>query len=432
MKILKVIHGYPKRYNAGSEVYSQLLCHTLANKHSIEVFTREENVFEPDYTLRREYDSLDRRVALNVINVPSERHKNRYFHAGINSAFAQILKRYKPDVVHIGHLNHLSTGIVLECVQQKIPCVYTLHDFWLACPRGQFIMRNASPPLQLCSGQKDKKCAQSCYMGEGGGLDLEKDVLRSESWVAERMIHVKAICRHIAHFMSPSVVVAEKVSQTLNIATTKISLLDYGFNLKRLENRTRKPEGPFVFGYIGTHIPAKGIQDLVQAFAKLENSNTLLRIWGREREAYTTFLKGQVQQLPVSVQERIVFMGEYANERIVADVFNLVDAIVVPSIWYENSPLVIHEAQQVQVPVITTDLGGMAEYVLDNVNGLTFRYRDTTDLAQKMNTLSCNSKLYKKLAHAGYLYAANRNIPNIDEHVSKIEEIYHRVIREQK
>ena len=42
MKILKVIHGYPMRYNAGSEVYSQTLCLGLAARgHEVHVFTRE-------------------------------------------------------------------------------------------------------------------------------------------------------------------------------------------------------------------------------------------------------------------------------------------------------------------------------------------------------------------------------------------------------
>jgi hypothetical protein len=47
MRILKVIHGYPRRYNAGSEVYSQTLCQALAARHEVHVFTREENPFAP-------------------------------------------------------------------------------------------------------------------------------------------------------------------------------------------------------------------------------------------------------------------------------------------------------------------------------------------------------------------------------------------------
>ena len=69
-------------------------------------------------------------------------------------------------------------------------------------------------------------------------------------------------------------------------------------------------------------------------------------------------------------------MGEYRNPEIVPEVFNRCDAIVVPSIWAENSPLVIHEALQARMPVITADYGGMAEYVHHERNGLLFRHRD--------------------------------------------------------
>ena len=54
MKILKVIHGYPMRYNAGSEVYSQTLCQALAERHEVHVFTRMENPFLPDYAVKKE------------------------------------------------------------------------------------------------------------------------------------------------------------------------------------------------------------------------------------------------------------------------------------------------------------------------------------------------------------------------------------------
>ena len=67
-----------------------------------------------------------------------------------------------------------------------------------------------------------------------------------------------------------------------------------------------------------------------------------------------------------------------------SDVFDRVDAIVVPSIWVENSPLVIHEAQQARIPVITADVGGMAEYVQHEVNGLLFRHRSFESLAGQM------------------------------------------------
>ena len=53
MKILKIIHGYPPNYNAGSEVYSQSICNELAKKHDIFIFTREDNLYTADHIIRK-------------------------------------------------------------------------------------------------------------------------------------------------------------------------------------------------------------------------------------------------------------------------------------------------------------------------------------------------------------------------------------------
>lgn len=121
----------------------------------------------------------------------------------------------------------------------------------------------------------------------------------------------------------------------------------------------------------------------MKAFSHL-SSKAKLRIWGAAREE-TKALKAIADQFSPVVKERIEWMGSYDNKNIVTDVFNKVDAIVVPSIWGENSPLVIHEAQQLRIPVITADYGGMAEYVRD---GLLFKHRDASSLSEKMQILS--------------------------------------------
>ena len=112
MRVLQVIHGYPPQYNAGSEVYTQTLAHGLAARHEVHVFTREENPFAPDYAVRRAVDADDPRVALHLVNMP--RSRDRYRHAGVDQRFAELLDQLRPEVVHVGHLNHLSTSLLVE------------------------------------------------------------------------------------------------------------------------------------------------------------------------------------------------------------------------------------------------------------------------------------------------------------------------------
>ena len=58
--------------------------------------------------------------------------------------------------------------------------------------------------------------------------------------------------------------------------------------------------------------------------------------------------------------------------------------MVLPSLWYENYPLVLHEALACNVPVIASDTGGMAEKIKDSVNGFTFQFGNETDLMHKL------------------------------------------------
>ncbi|WP_375326515.1 radical SAM protein [Candidatus Tisiphia endosymbiont of Nemotelus uliginosus] len=94
----------------------------------------------------------------------------------------------------------------------------------------------------------------------------------------------------------------------------------------------------------------------------------------------------------------------------------------------ENSPLVIHEAQQLRIPVITADYGGMAEYVRDGVNGLLFKHRDADSLSEKMQHLSTDPKLYNKLTQRGYLYTEHGNVLSISAHTEELNKIYTNII----
>ena len=182
------------RYNAGSEVYSQTLCHGLAKRHEVHVFTREEDAFAPDFRVRTERDEDDGRIFVHLVNNP--RLRDRYRATGIDERFSELLDQVKPDIVHVGHLNHLSTSLLREASSRNIPIVFTLHDYWLMCPRGQFMQTSPEGPNELwaaCDGQEDRKCAERCYSRYFSGApdELESDMAYWTNWVARRMRHVR-------------------------------------------------------------------------------------------------------------------------------------------------------------------------------------------------------------------------------------------------
>lgn len=425
MKILKIIHGYPPRYNAGSEVYSKSVCEELAKEHEVFVFTREEDPYLPDFAIRTE--KLKTNLTLYLANMSQA--KDGFRHKALDNRFAEILQDIKPDVAHIGHLNHLSTGFADVLKGMNIPIVFTLHDFWLMCPRGQFLQRNFGNPnrLQLCDKQEDGKCARNCYNAYFTGKEENKkeDVEYWTRWISARMEETRAIVGKVDLFIAPSNYLRERFIRDFHVPENKILYLDYGFPLQHLEPKSQHASGNgFTFGYIGTHIPAKGVNQLIAAFGKVKE-NASLKIWGNKDAQSTKALI----EIARATSAKIEFKGEYDNSRISQEVFSQVDCIVVPSVWAENSPLVIHEAQACRVPVITADFGGMAEQVKHRINGLNFNHRDIEDLGEKLQWAVQHSQELRTMAQKGYLHSANGQVQSTQDHCTELVSIYKELTR---
>ncbi|HVW99622.1 MAG TPA: glycosyltransferase, partial [Candidatus Babeliaceae bacterium] len=371
-----------------------------------------------------ELDPLCPSIRLCLVNMAHG--KDGYRHAAVDAAFSRLLDEYKPDIVHIGHLNHLSTSLLAEAHQRGFPLLFTLHDFWLMCPRGQFLQGINSKTEDLypvCHSQENGKCAKQCYWRYFSDQEDEQDILYWTHWVGKRMEHIREIASYIDLFIAPSHYLRDRFIEGFNTEPSKIIYLDYGFQRERLQGRKRKKENDFIFGYIGTHKQAKGIFDLLKAFSQIEQ-NAQLKIWGSPLQPFTSSLQSYVKSLGNKVESRIHWMGAYRNDAIVTDVFNHVDAIVVPSIWGENSPLVIHEALEAKVPIITADYGGMKEYVHHEVNGFLFEHRNPNSLALQMKNMIRNPEHALKIGQRGYLQSEDGHIPSIQEHAQQILAFY--------
>lgn len=164
-------------------------------------------------------------------------------------------------------------------------------------------------------------------------------------------------------FFRTKKLICKRFINEFGLSSEKIKFLPYGFDHSILSNRQRirQLNEPITFGYIGRHAPSKGINLLLEAAKEIieiqpKFSNQFrIAIYGRPDATTTNNLQIMAKNAGISVEWR----PEYKNSDIVTRVFNHVDCIIVPSIWDENSPLVIHEAQQCRVPVITANQGGM-------------------------------------------------------------------------
>ena len=224
--------------------------------------------------------------------------------------------------------------------------------------------------IALCDRYVNRVVMISTKDSLGIAAENDREMKYWTSWVADRMSAVRETCKAIDMFVAPSVHLRERFVKEFGLPQEKVTLLPYGFDRSILTHRQRRrlADEPFVFGYIGRQSPSKGINLLLEAARHITvrtqsnlSQRFCLAIYGRPDATTTGYLQAMATSAGISVEWR----PEYKNSEIVSRVFNRVDCIVVPSIWDENSPLVIHEAQQCRVPVITADRGGMVNNAIE-------------------------------------------------------------------
>ena len=168
-------------------------------------------------------------------------------------------------------------------------------------------------------------------------------------------------------------------------------------------------------GYVGGVYTSKGVHVLVEAFRHLEGVPAELAVWGALDwfPDYVAHLRELAEGRPVS------FRGRYDPAR-VDEVMAGFDVLVVPSLWYENLPLTIQEAFRNGLPVVTTDLGGMAESVEHGVSGMRFPRGDAEALAACLRELAQDRELLHRLA------SGRPEVPELGPVVDRLEELYAR------
>ena len=206
------------------------------------------------------------------------------------------------------------------------------------------------------------------------------------------------------------------------VNTSKFVYLPHGADysvMRNLERRSGDRRRTIMnLAFLGTLLPHKGVDVLVKAFTKIPADNLRLKIYGgyfHMHEYYSNLLE------LAKGDKRIEFCGEYHFESI-ADVMKDIDMVVVPSLWYENAPLVISMAQMFSIPVIASRLGGMAEMVADGVNGFTFQPGDVEDLADRIRMIAANPDVLRELS------SRKLSPPRIESEAFILEKLYSSLI----
>lgn len=412
MKIVLPVHHFPPRYSAGAELYTFRLARWLIQHgHAAEVVC-VERIDDTDAENIRIFSDVYEGVPVQRLSFDIKHAAQglrwSYRNPLVLDWFTSYLEHTRPDLVHL-QSGYMITASVLEAAHTLgIPSVLTLHDFWFLCPRITLLRGNghvcdpipADPagcawclrldsrryrlPDQLSAGLLGK-IAQTIPLQDG----------RSE--IAERRDYLQTALAWPEAVIAPSHFLARQFTHL--VEAERLHILRYGLDSSQLQRTPVAPhDGVLRLGYLGQVARHKGVHLLVEAVKMLPATGrpVEMTIYGdlNQHEAYSKQLQRQANG-----DRRIRFAGRF-NHGTINQVLGSVEATIVPSIWYENSPLAIMEAHAAKRPVITSALGGMAELIRHDVDGLHFRPNDAADLATQIQRLRDEPDLLPRLRDA--------------------------------
>lgn len=425
LSILYVTHGFPPETWAGTEVYTlNLALEMQARGHRVCVLTRSERVDEQRPELVPVEDEF---AGLRVIRLPHALAfpslRETYDEPRVEQAFSELLARERFDVVHFQHLIHLSATLIDVARAAGAATLLHLHDFWGLCARVQLIRPDGPlcPTSQglgclLCVKERGYRAVPWVHRLEpllAPGLRLANRMVhgaqrrdrKRRTWlqksladavdVLDRPEAVLGAFSRADLLVSPSRFVRDKLCETGRFDPQRVLHSPNGMRTDHITRLERRPDpgGRLRIGFIGTLVWYKGVHVLLEAMLQLRGLPALLQVHGPfepERDAYH-------RQLAELAGDNVEFRGRFDNARL-GEVHAGLDVLVVPSIWYENSPVTIHEAWLAGTPLVVSRLGGMAELVVDDENGLSFEPGDARDLARVLARFSAEPELGPRLA----------------------------------
>jgi glycosyltransferase involved in cell wall biosynthesis len=254
--------------------------------------------------------------------------------------------------------------------------------------------------------------------------------------VQARLDALREVFDAVQLFVAPSKAVADE-HERLGLHRSKLLVSDYGFVRHPLRSTSGAHPGrapglesnasqrvsfvPVRIGFVGTLVWHKGLHVLLEAVRQLPVGAWEMEAWGAldTFPDYTDELRRMAAGRPVHLR------GAFPNEQ-AAEVYSRFDLLVVPSLWPENSPLVIHEAFMAGVPVVAARIGGIPELIHDGVNGVLYDAHSASSLADALRGLILRPDRIADMA------ARAPHVKAIDEDAKDWERRYESALQEAK
>jgi glycosyltransferase involved in cell wall biosynthesis len=283
-----------------------------------------------------------------------------------------LLLELRPDIVHLHHYAVFGMELlwIIKRVLPQARIIVTLHEYQAICNHfGQMVKKEH---FNLCDRASPDNC-HKCFL----------DIDVSDFFMRER--YLRLFFQYVDHFIAPSQFLAERYA-AWGLPRDHISVIE---NIiappAPCPDQPAEPTdgaAPLRIGFFGQISKLKGIGVLLSSAAilsKKPRAKIKFEIHGDYRNQPKEFGEEFQRQL-AAAGANVAYHGAYRQDQ-VDRLMRGVDAVLVPSIWWENSPVVIQEALRNQRSVICSDIGGMAEKVQDGVDGLHFSVGSESDLS---------------------------------------------------
>ena len=290
------------------------------------------------------------------------------FHAKRN--LERLIRKTRPDIAHLHMIDHQISPSILPVLKRAgIPVVQTLHTYKAICPNYRFFVMHEK---RIC-----EKCLHGAYYHPVIERCHQRSALSGGLLAVEAYVHalLRTYRRCIDLFIAPSAFMGRKMVEG-GYPPERIRHLPYTIRLEDYPVRYGS-DGYFVF--YGRLSEEKGVATLLRAMRGIGRSRLKIIGDGPERAA----LQKLAEDLKLT---NVEFTGSLKGRALQQGVLGA-QFVVVPSEWYENSPLVIYEAFTMGKPVIGSRIGGIPELVGEGQDGLLFNPGDATELHECIQTL---------------------------------------------
>lgn len=402
LRILHVVHDTLPFSLGGVEVYVDRLTKAQAGQAAeVEVLAAVDGGLPNTYAR----GLIEGRVPIHTIASRFGREPSRFSRLArdrslfyrcpeVDAVVTQVLEERRPNVVHVHHLVHLSGSLIETVKAHDLPVVVTLHDYWTLCISGQLI--NAA------GAHLPDRCDADCLCYVLGNRYKSAGALR---WVLSQAVRLAAtpfneMLRERRAFLMRQLQLADRIlapSRFLadvfvgaGLSPARLSCSGYGVPEELIAPVLASgSRSPLRIGFIGRIVPEKGLHVLIDAMNALDDRFTL-SIHGAGPADYEAEVRRR------ATHPSIRFCGAIPSGGL-GDVLSALDVLVVPSIWWENAPIVILEAFAHGTPVIASRLGGMAELVSEGRSGLLFPVGDVQALRRALERVASEDGLLPTL-----------------------------------